>query len=418
MMNSALRAHLGQQFSGHPSPSTPRRHALRHQPDLGQRDSEGRPREAQNRLSGNATIFGADYDAGGQRVTKYDSVTGDHIYSHGLFDSNGTTYHTPGFGQKDSGGSQFYRHDAQGSLRRSMAYNGVDQITAQRYDAYGRRTWKTGTTDPTEHQYAGAHGYEREPSTGQGLDLDYLQQRYYEPDTGRFLTRDPIRWAGGLNLYGYVGNDPVNFVDPEGLWEVRIGPQSRPWLLFDGEGGSMGVQTGLAATGRAFSFGLYDGGDYKGMPGFGESSILAEVGRDSLLSAATLGAGNAVHGCRTARVLQRVAARAERAVGGTGSRAGTLKHSYAQKLITRATRRGVLRGYDLRTEVSYLNRQAVRYGTKGSARIDVLQKSTFWRRPKAYDFKFGRARLRTPQVDKIRANGPRNLRSVTEIKPN
>ncbi len=57
-----------------------------------------------------------------------------------------------------------------------MSYNGVDQITAQRYDAYGRRTWKTGTTDPTEHQYAGAHGYEREPSTGQGLDLDYLQQ--------------------------------------------------------------------------------------------------------------------------------------------------------------------------------------------------------------------------------------------------
>ncbi len=73
-----------------------------------------------------------------------------------------------------------------------------------------------GEEPRSPYQFAGGHGYEREPYGG-GLDLVYLEQRYYEQDSGRFLTRDPIRWAGGLNLYGYVGNDPVNAVDPRGL---------------------------------------------------------------------------------------------------------------------------------------------------------------------------------------------------------
>jgi RHS repeat-associated protein len=41
--------------------------------------------------------------------------------------------------------------------------------------------------------------------------------RLYDPDTGRWLNRDPIGEIGGLNLYGYVGGNPVNFVDPTGL---------------------------------------------------------------------------------------------------------------------------------------------------------------------------------------------------------
>jgi uncharacterized protein RhaS with RHS repeats len=48
--------------------------------------------------------------------------------------------------------------------------------------------------------------------------LHYNFQRYYDPDTGRYITADPIGLNGGINLYAYVLNDPVNWVDPWGLW--------------------------------------------------------------------------------------------------------------------------------------------------------------------------------------------------------
>ncbi|MDD2870417.1 MAG: RHS repeat-associated core domain-containing protein [Candidatus Gracilibacteria bacterium] len=49
------------------------------------------------------------------------------------------------------------------------------------------------------------------------LKLYYLRARYYSPDLGRFISRDPIDVADDVNLYAYVGNNGVMFVDRRGM---------------------------------------------------------------------------------------------------------------------------------------------------------------------------------------------------------
>jgi len=53
--------------------------------------------------------------------------------------------------------------------------------------------------------------------TETGLHYNYF--RYYDPSTGRYLTPDPIGIEGGINLYTYTSNNPVNLVDSLGLCE-------------------------------------------------------------------------------------------------------------------------------------------------------------------------------------------------------
>lgn len=59
----------------------------------------------------------------------------------------------------------------------------------------------------------GFHGARRLGSTG----LYYLRNRVYSPELGRFLSRDPIGFAGGFNLYAYAAGNPASWRDPRGL---------------------------------------------------------------------------------------------------------------------------------------------------------------------------------------------------------
>ena len=60
-----------------------------------------------------------------------------------------------------------------------------------------------------------ANTKERDASIG----LDNHGFRYYDADSGRYVTRDPIGYGDGLNVYAHVHNDPVNGFDPLGLVE-------------------------------------------------------------------------------------------------------------------------------------------------------------------------------------------------------
>ena len=60
------------------------------------------------------------------------------------------------------------------------------------------------------------YGYTGQRSMA-ALGLLYYKARFYSPSLGRFLQPDPIGYADDLNLYAYVGNNPVNFTDPSGL---------------------------------------------------------------------------------------------------------------------------------------------------------------------------------------------------------
>ena len=108
-------------------------------------------------------------------------------------------------------GSFFYTRDHLGSIREMTDSDGT--IRAQySYDPFGRRTRVTGDLD-ADFGFAGMFFV-----TEVGLDLTWF--RIYDPEIGRWLSRDPLKRAElsqGHNLYKYALNDPVNVRDPSGL---------------------------------------------------------------------------------------------------------------------------------------------------------------------------------------------------------
>ena len=81
-------------------------------------------------------------------------------------------------------------------------------------------TGKAASNIPTSYRYTGRE-YDED------IGLYYYRNRWYDPETGRFISEDPIGFAGGdINLYGYVGNNPYGYIDPFGFW--RCFPSDPP----------------------------------------------------------------------------------------------------------------------------------------------------------------------------------------------
>lgn len=133
-----------------------------------------------------------------------------------------------------SGSFYYYHQDGLGSV---TAITDASRNVVQRYsyDSFGKLT----AQNSFKNSYTFT-GREYDPQTG----LYFYRARYYDPVEGRFLQKDPIGFAGGINLYAYVDsvgkplvphtpqtnlyqyteNNPINGTDPLGLFTVSEVP--------------------------------------------------------------------------------------------------------------------------------------------------------------------------------------------------
>jgi RHS repeat-associated protein len=107
-----------------------------------------------------------------------------------------------------SGATSYYHADGLGSVTSlSNAAGAIAQTYT--FDSFGKQTASSGSmTNPFRYT---AREFDTETS------LYYYRARYYDSTAGRFISEDPIGLLGGVNFYGYVGNDPADWVDIFGL---------------------------------------------------------------------------------------------------------------------------------------------------------------------------------------------------------
>ena len=118
-----------------------------------------------------------------------------------------------------SGAASYYEQDGLSSVS-SLSNSSSTLANTYTYDSFGKITGSTGTV-VNPFQYTGR---ESDPETS----LAYYRYRYYDPNSGRFLSEDPITFEGGIDFYGYVRNQPLNYDDPFGLKRRRPSPPPPP----------------------------------------------------------------------------------------------------------------------------------------------------------------------------------------------
>jgi RHS repeat-associated protein len=155
------------------------------------------------------------YDPLGRRVSKtiggsttsylYDGVNPVQEGGANLLTGLGVDQY---FTRTDGGGTRAFLTDALGSTLALADGTGAVQ-TEYTYEPFGKTT-TSGATSSNSFQYTGREN--------DGTGLYYYRARYYSPEIQRFISEDPIEIAtGDVNIYAYVGNNPVRWKDPWGL---------------------------------------------------------------------------------------------------------------------------------------------------------------------------------------------------------
>lgn len=163
----------------------------------------------------NGTTSSYTYNGDNLRQSKTaNGVTTNHIYDGAniVADQNtDTTVFVRGMGLallKNGTTTQVYGITPRGDVSKLMSPNGT--TTDFTYTAYGEAT----SENTSLHNPFGYTGEYTDAETG----LVYLRNRYYDPETGIFITTDPAK--DGFNWYVYCNNNPLKYVDPNGLQPV------------------------------------------------------------------------------------------------------------------------------------------------------------------------------------------------------
>ena len=169
-------------------------------------------------INGVETLF--VYDQNGQLIAEVDGA-GDLIREYIYYNAEPIALIKYG----NNAGVYYYHRDHLGTPQ-MMTDQAQTVVWSADYNAFGAVSMMVETVE-NPLRFAGQY-YDVES----GLHYNYF--RYYDPSLGRYITSDPIGLDGGLNTYGYVGGNPLGYIDPYGLkwgWRETVQAVVAVWGL-------------------------------------------------------------------------------------------------------------------------------------------------------------------------------------------